>query len=525
MRSTGLLLVVLLMIPSVSGAVELRLEVAFEEPVLAQTPFGDVLEVEGAKLKARPGEPLLPEKTFTFVLPQGHKPAELSVESARTEILGGAFDIAPAQLPVPLSGRFQPRITKRDALIYASGDPHPASWAEIGPVRYKRGFALVEVTVHPLSYRPATGQVMRLVSATLVLSTRSGGSESRLLRATLDDDAVVMQRVDVATAVSTYVHRATRGPLQLPPGDYPYLIVTPEVFLNIGGEFGLEALRDARTLSGLAGNIVTIEWIQANYEGTRPDGGQDDATRIRDFLTDAYLEWNTSYVLLVGDADGGDVGRESGDDLLPVRGLYVDPVYADAAADHLPSDMYYSCLDGTFDNDADGTYGETNDGPDGNMVDVMAELYVGRAPVDRVVEVQNFVAKTLYYEAGAGAWLQDVLMVGELLWEGVYGGDAMDQLIDGTADSVGFSSFSFFVCSTLYDRDQWQGEYWGEADLIPLLDAGPHIVNHLGHSNNTYNMRLMNNNVDALINVHPFLHYSQGCYNGAYVSAVWVLFG
>jgi hypothetical protein len=29
-------------------------------------------------------------------------------------------------------------------------------------------------------------------------------------------------------------------------------------------------------------------------------------------------------------------------------------------------------------------------------------------------------------------------------------------------------------------------------------------------------MRLMNHNVDDLINVHPFLHYSQGCYNGAF---------
>jgi len=516
MKTIVILSVLFLLVPVTAQAEQLSLQVAFDTPARDQTALGDVLTVPGASLHARPGEPLLPKKAFTFVLPQGHTPVSVRVESARAEMLGGAYDIAPAQIPVPLSGRFRPLITPKDALIYASGDAYPNCWAEVDQVHYKRGVALVEVIVHPLSYVPATGRVQRLVSATLVLSTRPGGKVSPLLRATDDDDAVVLRRADVSTALNTYVQKVPRGPLQLPPGDYPYVIVTPQAFENIGGDYSLEALRDVRTAAGMAGNIVTVEWIQANYDGTRPDGGQDDATRIRDFLTDAYMEWNTSYVLLVGDADADDVGGESGDDLLPVRGLYVNPQYTDAAADNLPSDMYYSCLDGSFDNDADGTYGEINDGPDGNLVDVMAELYVGRAPVDRVAEVQNFVAKTLYYEAGAGAWLQDVLMVGELLWEGVYGGDALDQLITGTPDTLGFDSFPFFECNTLYDRDMWQGEQWAAGQLVSLLNAGPHIVNHLGHSNVTYNMRLMNNHVDELVNVHPFLHYSQGCYNGAF---------
>ncbi len=521
MKTIGTWLTTAVLIASAAGADELRLEVAFEQPLLSQTPLGDVLDVPGARLRGRPGEPLLPQKTFTFVLPQGHRPAGLSVESVRTEALAGTFEIAPAQLPVPLSGRFRPRLTPRDALVYASGDPLPGDWAEIGPVQYKRGYALLEVAVHPLSYRPASGRVVRLASATLVLATKPGAAVSRMLRATADDQAAVLRRADVAVALSSYLKRPTRDPLELPPGDYPYLIVAPEAFLDIGGEFGLEALRDARTVAGMPGNIVTVEWIRANYDGTRPDGGQDDATRIRDFLTDAYLEWNTAYVLLVGDADAGDEGGESGDNLLPVRGLYVNPSYTDAAADNLPADMYYSCLDGTFDRDGDGIYGEASDGADGGMVDLMAELYVGRAPVDSVEEVQNFVAKTLYYEAGAGTWLQQVLMLGELLWDEpmeIWGGDFMDELITGSSEAgtLGFNSNTFFECTTLYDRDLEEGAYWNELDLLFRLNAGPHIVNHLGHSNNTYNMRLMNHNVDELINVHPFLHYSQGCYNGAF---------
>ena len=219
MRAIVFLSAVVLLVPGPVSADELRLDVAFAAPVQSTSPIGDVLEVEGARLHARPGEPRLPRKTFTFILPQGHQPARLKVESVRTEILDGVYDIAPAQAPVPLTGRFQPRITPRDALVYAGGEAYPGSWAGIGQVHYKRGIALVEVTVHPLSFTPATGRVRRLVSAALVLTTEPGGPVSPLLRATDDDDAVVLRRADVSTALNTYVQKIPRGPLQLPPGD------------------------------------------------------------------------------------------------------------------------------------------------------------------------------------------------------------------------------------------------------------------------------------------------------------------
>jgi hypothetical protein len=184
MRVIAVCLVVVVLAPWAASAEELRLDVTFEEPRLAQTPLGDVLEVPGANLRGRPGEPLLPRKTFSFVLPQGHEPSGLNIESALTEVLSGTFDVAPAQQPFPLSGRFRPRITPKNALIYAGGDPYPAGWAEVGPVQHKHGFKMVDVIVRPLSFRPATGRVTRLVAATLVLTTKPGGAMSRLLRAT-----------------------------------------------------------------------------------------------------------------------------------------------------------------------------------------------------------------------------------------------------------------------------------------------------------------------------------------------------
>ncbi|MBW1811267.1 MAG: hypothetical protein JRJ87_23960, partial [Deltaproteobacteria bacterium] len=519
----AIIMATFILTPANGLAEELRATIEFDPPVGYLTPVGEVLRIPGTELLAQPGAPLLPYKTVYFVLPYGHQPVDFHLENTHIEPLGGVYNIAPAQLPVPLDRKPPSLITPANPRIYGSDDPLPGVWIEAGTVQFKHGYALFPVTLHPLSFRPRSGMIDRLVSAEIVVTTKPGGMVSRFLRVRQIDLELVKTRAVETTALATYPATPPRGPVRLDPGDYPYLIVTPEAFVDLGSDNSLEALRDYREADGLAANIVTLEWIRENYLGTRPDGGQDDATRIRDFLSDAYLEWNTSFVLLVGDADSADVGGESGDDLLQVRKFWVDTGNPDVVGDLIPADLYYSCLDGTFDDDADGVYGEHGDGPSGSEVDLMAELYVGRAPADSAEEVQNFVSKTLAYEQAAGAQLKKVLMVGELLWDqpsNIWGADSMDEIIHGKDSggdtTIGFDSLPFFECATLYDRTAGQANSWGASELVPILNDGPHIVNHLGHSNVTYNMRLMNWDADELINVHPFLLYTQGCLPGSF---------
>ncbi|MFC1655080.1 C25 family cysteine peptidase, partial [Myxococcota bacterium] len=375
------------------------------------------------------------------------------------------------------------------------------------------------VILHPLAYHPKSGLVNRIASVTVTLETSPGGPVSPLLRAEPADTNAVMRLADVVTPVNSYRRMIPLGPNQLPPGDYQYVIVAPQIFVGLADPNSLEALRDVRIAGGMTATIETLEWIQANFDGSRPNGGQDDATRVRQFLTAAYNEWGTQYVLLIGDADAGDVGGESGDNLMPVRGVWVDG--GQEMRDYLPADQYYSCLDGSYDESADGQYGEPWDGPGGGEVDLLAELYVGRAPADSTEEVQNFVAKTFAYENAAGNWLKEVWMLGEWLFDGpVWGGDFMDGIINGTSaggyTTLGYTSFPFFECHTLYDRDAGQADAWDASDIMPILNNGPHIVNHLGHSASYWNMRMTTNEADTLFNTRPFLHYSQGCYNGSF---------
>jgi len=518
MTLVALCLSAVLLVPA-AAAEELYLSVDFEPPIHSTRVTGDVLSVPGADLAGRPGEPLLPRKTLYFLLPYGHRVVDVRLSDLVVEPLEGIYDISPAQQPVPLSRLQLARPTPPDPKIYSRDEAVPGRWIETGSIQFKHGYAVLPVILHPLSYRPQTGMVNRIASVTVTLETGPGGPVSTLLRAEPADTDMIMRLADVVTPVNSYPRRLTRGPNQLPPGDYRYVIVAPQAFVGLGGSNSLEALRDARIAGGLTATIETLEDILANFDGSRPDGGTDGATSVRNFLTAAHNEWGTQYALLIGDADAGDVGGESGDLLMPVRGIWVDG--GSEMQDNLPADQYYSCLDGTYDANADGQYGEYGDGPSYGEVDLLAELYVGRAPADSAGEVQNFVAKTLAYENAAGNWLKDVWMLGEWLFDGpVWGGDFMDGIIHGTSaggyTTLGFDHFPFFECQTLYDRDEGGQESWGAADLIPILNNGPHIVNHLGHSNNTYNMRMVTTDADALFNIRPFLHYSQGCYNGAF---------
>jgi parallel beta-helix repeat protein/predicted outer membrane repeat protein len=148
-----------------------------------------------------------------------------------------------------------------------------------------------------------------------------------------------------------------------------YLLITSEALAPT-----FQPLVDRRTAQGKTGKLVTTEWIYANYDGTRPDGGQDDQTRIRNCIIDHYENHGTAWVCLAGD-----------DTVIPLR--YTTEW-------DTPTDLYYGALDGTWDGNANGVYGE--DQVDGT--DSMTEVRVGRVPVRTTEQAEAYVNKVSRYE-------------------------------------------------------------------------------------------------------------------------------
>jgi hypothetical protein len=244
--------------------------------------------------------------------------------------------------------------------------------------------------------------------------------------------------------------------------------------------------------------VATIEDIMSTF------AGYDSAETVRNGIIDAYQQWSTlEYVVLGGD-----------DEYLPHRGLCFIG-YGENETD-IPADLYYAALDGNWDLNGNHIYGEPFED------DLVAELAVGRFAVDSPVEIANMINKSLTYSTSpVDADLENALMVGEDLGWVVWGGDSKDEIMNGSSNwgytTVGLPSN--FDVVTLYDRN---GIWDPHTHLLPLLNSGVHFVNHLGHSSNSYNMKLnrgeinSNNILNNGSNHLFYIPYSQGCYSAAF---------
>jgi fibronectin type 3 domain-containing protein len=478
------------------------------------------------------GLPVLPFRTAKVLLPFGTLLERISVTGGKRVTLSNAYLVEYGQKAVRLDSVDSAEALEEsspDETVYGSSQAYPGELYSDVSVQSKMGYSILLVNIFPVEYVPKTGQLSYYESISVQVEVSSErGSKASAFDASLQRREMVEGIVDNAEVFETYLDAIS--PRTEETSTYQYVIITNEELNSTPGPYNFQALRDDKISRGISATIVTVEWIYANYDGARPDGGEDDQTKIRNFIIDAYNNWGTMYVLLGGDGDRADLGDESGDLIIPHRGFYAS-YDVGKYDDDIPADMYYGCLDGTFDYDGDGVYGETNDGVGGGEVDLFAEVYVGRACVDSQAEVQNFVYKTLSYEAvpPTDVNLRKVWMVGEDMdpWSGVarWAGNFNDEIKEGSSahgyTTVGFEDSPYATgldVSTLYDRDYLDND-WPKSEIVGAINDNAHLINHLGHGNLAGPLMKMNNfDVDTQLTNDElfFIGYSQGCYCGAF---------
>jgi hypothetical protein len=58
---------------------------------------------------------------------------------------------------------------------------------------------------------------------------------------------------------------------------------------------------------------------------------------------------------------------------------------------------------------------------------------------------------------------------------------------------------------------------WDTSDLVAYFNSNTmNVVNHMGHANESYVMKMGQSDAVGLTNTNPFFVYSQGCYAGAF---------
>jgi hypothetical protein len=551
------------------------LEYDFEEPDIITEGEFDLVTINGFKRYSKAGAPVIPAKPVEILVPSGMKIAKITSIAVNTDQLPDTYRLPHGIKPrrrLPYGEEVRRRFevepvtpTKPDPEIFEMTEFWPGKHHDLVTVQTNRGYNIAHVNLFPLQYSPKAGRIR--MATKLRLTIRFAGMDSRhRAKPTKDlkkklkrkiDNPDTMESYDAYSAEYPSIPEKSSTPLTDPAGtyygaNYKYIVITNNSLATISDPYSFQALCDSKIARGISAGIVTTEWIYASYDGTKPAGGADDATRLRNFLIDAYETWETEYALLGGDKD-----------IIPVRLLY-DTGY-DVAAD-----LYYGCVDPstcTFDNDADGEYGESNDGPGGGEVDLTAEIFTGRAAVENASEVVNFVRKTLVYETTDDAYLNEAGTMGS--WLG-FGGiqeftKPFAELIRlGSNLYLGHHTHGFedanipnardFNVVTLYDEDWWNdnetpyydsstagpgdGVDWdwnsmgwsATNDLLPFLNGEngnttPHLLYISDHGSPEWGMVKLKttpttyyncDDLSKLHNTNPFFFYDDSCEVGKY---------
>lgn len=446
------------------------------------------LEGELISSSSNPSEPVLPTVGCQILLPYGYKLEDIQVDCKNQEYLTVDHPIEPGQNPYPLNYDGEIEYVPPNLDIYNSINKFPNKKYDIVSIQKSRGYNILILKLYPVNYDPLNNRIIFSQTIDVNINTNSvDPSEIDDLhpnfRGLQKDIDKINDLVDNPEIVDSY-------PGPFPTHTYEYVIITTENLKNYNGGYNFQALRDTKIANGLNAKIVTVEDIYDDYSG------YDNQEKIRNFIKYAYNNWDTEYVLLGGD-----------DDVVPAKIVHV----IDYQSTDMPSDLYYACLD--------------DPAPSGSGTDdLFAEVFVGRACVGNTNEVSNFVKKTIEYMNAGSDYLGKALWVGEHLGFGgvaEYAKDMKEQNIghceaDGyTTDGLPESGDEGYNIDRLYDKDNG----WGKIDIIGKLNDDVHLLNHLGHGNVDYAMKLHNGDISSLNNDRYFFVYSQTCLAGHFDDA------
>jgi hypothetical protein len=208
---------------------------------------------------------------------------------------------------------------------------------------------------------------------------------------------------------------------------YDYLIISAN---DNGILKQAQRLAETKWEKGLKTCITNVDSITSVFEG------KDAPHKIRNFLKMAYSEWRITWVLIMGDLE-----------LVPIRKVSTGGLYFPYDTLSIASDVYYACLDGEWDTDNDGIFGNERtttsysvsckfeDGANGIScsvdnepgLDLWYDVYLGRLPASDGKEAKIMVDKILEYRTTPRSekYADDMVMLAaqiHSLWTG-YGND------------------------------------------------------------------------------------------------------
>ncbi len=391
-----------------------------------------------------PGLPALPYRQIYVYLYDQEVIDSTCLTFFRFDTLEEEFVFLPAQ-----PGFFDtvPPFVPPDSLIYSSDTLFPGILI-LGDTGRMGGYKIGSISLFPFLYIPGERKVVVLREGIIKIYTSY--TEGNTVRKDPDFTNIVKEMVINPEDVPM------GEPWEPDPEDPEYIIITSP-------ELKMAFLRLAwwRKEKGISTQIITTDQIYSHFNGS------DNPEKIRNFIKYYYYNHGTKYFLI-----GGDTFH------VPVRiAERTYKCWGGDTTDHPPTDWYYACLDGTWDGDGDGKYGEEGE------IDKWAEVYVTRAPVHDYEEAIRFVEKIIEYETSPPSnYIHKIFLMGFDLdpdegWYDVIHNKGEDHKKDIKEKYI----LSYYNVNTEYDSEN--GTH--KKDCLNALNEGYHLVNHIDHGNIT----------------------------------------
>ena len=447
------------------------------------------LEAPGWIHTAEPGQPQLPfASALAVVPPTGDVTFHVrALERARRPL---SHPVVPARTPVPVGS--PPTDVAwtwaRDERTYTGNGLYPADVITLEEAGWMHGYRLMRLTFHPLRFDPV-GNVLEVTSRVHVelhFQAQAFGvaEEQAVGEGGWDRDdlfGLVLQHTVINPAQVTRFARVERpapappSPTSLsgtpgetapartladPPAGTQYLIIAHSKFITTVAP--LAAHRAAS--DGLRVFSTTVEAVYNAYSG-----GHENPLAIRDYISHTYHSAVTpvlKYVLLVGD---GTTDPSSNNQYIPPY-LIPDPWQPGGRA---ACDNCFVMVDGS---------------------DNLADVFIGRLPVNTVEEATIVVNKILAYELNPPQWPWNkrVLFLAGNEWDGQaweYFHDYSDQVY-ATLPITYSRQRVYFCVDPDEDDDSYKCDKPYEYNdisvahdvLIRELNAGGLLASYVGHS-------------------------------------------
>lgn len=521
----------------------------FQEPTAKLTEANSqdftIVEMKGCiGIGKEAGEPMLPTKAVSLLLPPMKTVSSINVVGTSVDVEINGIDLTekpvyPYQNPVPFGS--EPEDFVMSNSVYSSNINYPGYLQEDYQIGYSHGYTILNVQLNPVHYNPVEGEINYYPEMTVEIDLEDTAEMNQFYRNNPEDEDYVKGLVCNQEVFETYEPIVATseydGGLCNPSDNYDYVIITTETNsldywdTTSGIPYNWEDLMDKHESDdGLSCTLVTVQDIYAcsDYDNTNPIFN-DNQAHIREFVRDAYEDWGTSYVL---------IGADEENQYIPSREM--DTNYEG----WIDSDLYWSNLDNTFNDDQDNYWGEEGD----SGFDLYCEIFIGRLTCDEPQDVSNWMTKSFYYaDCVEPEFLEGAGFYGGNTGWNCQGDDFMDySAIKGTDDWLGpvpgadgpfptwagfqwgFETWNLNYPDNQYNiEEMWTAEppnpgWQGGSESVAIAGFKAAINNNkvaiasgIAHANSAMSLDVGSNSWEAdYHNTKPFFLHDYGCHCG-----------